>query len=46
MIYFDIFLHFSRSIQGVCKDFTVFMGFSSALENEFQIPGVFKEFKE
>jgi hypothetical protein len=40
VIYFDIFVHFSRSIQGVCKDFSLFKGFSSAFENEFQIPGV------
>jgi hypothetical protein len=40
------FLHFSRSNQGVFKDFSVFKGFSSALENEFQIPGVFKELHE
>jgi hypothetical protein len=42
-MYIDFdFLHFSRSNQ----DFSVFKGFSSALESEFQIPGVFKEFKE
>jgi hypothetical protein len=29
--------------QGVFKDFSVFKGFSSALEYEFKIPGVFKE---
>jgi hypothetical protein len=42
VIYFDIVYTF----QGVCKDFSLFKGFSSALENEFQIPGVFKKFKE
>jgi hypothetical protein len=41
-----VILHFSRSNQGVFKDFSVFKGISSALENEFQILGVFKEFKE
>jgi hypothetical protein len=45
VIYFDLFytLIFLRSTQGVCKNFSLFKGFSSALENEFQIPGVFKE---
>jgi hypothetical protein len=43
---FWYFLHFSRSIQGVCKDSSLFNGFSSALDNEFKIPEVFKEFKE
>jgi 4-alpha-glucanotransferase len=44
VICFDIFLHFSRSNQGVFKDYFVFKGFSSAFENEFQIPGVFQEY--
>jgi hypothetical protein len=46
VIYFDIFYTFQVSNQGVFKDFSLFKGFSSALENDFQIPGVFKEFKE
>jgi hypothetical protein len=46
VIYFDIFKNFSRSNQGVFKGFFIFKGFSSALKNEGQIPGVFKEFKK
>ena len=36
------FKEFSRSF----SNFPIFKGFSSALENEFSIPGLFKDFKE
>jgi hypothetical protein len=39
VIYFDIF----KTFQGVIKEFLKTFFFSSALENEFQIPGIFKE---
>ena len=39
-------LYFSRSIYDFARNFSNFQGVSSALEITFQIPALFKEFKD
>jgi hypothetical protein len=46
VIYFDIFYTFQGAIKEFLKIFLFPRAFQKALENEFHIPRVFKEFKE